>query len=48
MMTTANRNWELRYDELFEERVKAHPWTKDGPVHGLIFEIETGRLREVS
>jgi carbonic anhydrase len=29
-------------------RIKAHPWTKDGPVHGLIFEIETGRLREVA
>jgi carbonic anhydrase len=28
-------------------RIKAHPWTKNGPVHGLIFEIDTGRLREV-
>jgi len=30
------------------ERIKAHAWTKDGPVHGLIFEIDTGRLREVT
>ncbi len=29
------------------DRIRAHPWTKDGPVHGLIFEIATGRLREV-
>ncbi|MDQ3871097.1 MAG: carbonic anhydrase [Chloroflexota bacterium] len=29
------------------ERIRAHPWTKDVPVHGLIFEVETGRLREV-
>lgn len=29
------------------ERIRAHPWTKDVPVHGVIFEVETGRLREV-
>src|SRR3954452_16263170 len=23
-------------------RIKAHPWTKNGPVNGLIFEIDTG------
>ena len=30
------------------ERINAHPWTKDVPVHGLIYEVETGRLREVA
>ncbi len=29
-------------------RIKAHPWIKDVPVHGLIYDVETGRLREVS
>ncbi len=29
------------------ERIRAHPWIRDVPVHGLIFEVETGRLREV-
>ena len=28
-------------------RIHAHPWTKDAPVHGLVYEVETGRLREV-
>lgn len=28
------------------ERIRSHPWIKDVPVHGLIFEVETGRLRE--
>ena len=28
-------------------RIHAHPWTKDVPVHGLIYEVETGRLREI-
>ena len=27
---------------------RPHPWIKDVPVHGLIYEVETGRLREVS
>ena len=27
------------------ERIRAHPWIKDVPVHGLIYEVETGRLR---
>ncbi len=27
------------------ERVRSHPWIKDVPVHGLIYEVETGRLR---
>jgi carbonic anhydrase len=30
------------------ERIRAHPWTKDVPVHGLIYEVESGRLREVA
>lgn len=29
------------------DRIHEHPWTKDVPVHGLIYEVETGRLREV-
>jgi carbonic anhydrase len=28
-------------------RIKAHPWIKVVPVHGLVYEVETGRLREV-
>ncbi len=28
--------------------IRAHPWTKDVPVHGLVFDVETGRLREVA
>ena len=27
------------------ERIRSHPWIKDVPVHGLIYEVETGRLR---
>jgi len=30
------------------ERIRSHPWIKDVPTHGLIYEVETGRLREVS
>jgi carbonic anhydrase len=30
------------------ERIRAHPWIKDVPVHGVIYEVETGRLREVA
>lgn len=29
------------------ERIRTHPWLRHVPVHGLIFEVETGRLREV-
>jgi carbonic anhydrase len=29
------------------ERIRAHPWIRDVPVHGLVYEVETGRLREV-
>lgn len=30
------------------DRIRAHPWVKDVPIHGLVFEVETGRLREVA
>jgi carbonic anhydrase len=30
------------------DRIRAHPWIKDVPVHGLVYEVETGRLREVA
>ncbi len=30
------------------QRIRSHPWIKDVPTHGLIYEIETGRLREVT
>jgi carbonic anhydrase len=29
-------------------RIQAHPWIKDVPVHGLVYEVESGRLREVA
>ncbi len=29
------------------ERIRSHPWIKDVPVHGLVYEVETGRLRPV-
>jgi carbonic anhydrase len=28
--------------------IRAHPWIKDVPVHGLVYELETGRLRELA
>ena len=30
------------------ERIRSHPWIKNVPTHELIYEVETGRLREVS
>ena len=30
------------------ERIRSHPWLRHVPVHGLVFEVETGRLREVA
>ena len=30
------------------ERIREHPWIKDVPVHGLIYEVESGRLRKVA
>ena len=28
--------------------IRAHPWIKDVPVHGLVFDVGSGRLREVA
>jgi len=28
-------------------RIREHPWLRAEPIHGLIFEVETGRLYEV-
>jgi len=42
------------FDELEENlrtqvaRIQAHPWTKDVPVHGLVYDVESGRLRQVA
>jgi carbonic anhydrase len=30
------------------DRIRAHPWVKDVPVSGLVYEVETGRLRHVA
>ena len=30
------------------DRIREHPWIKDVPVTGVIYEVETGRLREVA
>ncbi|HEX9549549.1 MAG TPA: carbonic anhydrase [Candidatus Limnocylindrales bacterium] len=30
------------------DRIREHPWIKDVPVHGLVYEVESGRLREVA
>ena len=30
------------------ERVRTHPWVRRVPVHGLVFDVETGRVREVA
>jgi carbonic anhydrase len=29
------------------EAIRAHPWVKDVPIHGLIYEVETGKLRPI-
>jgi carbonic anhydrase len=29
------------------DKIKAHPWIKDVPVTGAIYEVETGRLRQI-
>ena len=29
------------------EKIREHPWIKDVPVTGLVYEVETGRLRQV-
>ncbi len=28
-------------------RIRAHPWLGDAPVHGLIYEVESGRARAI-
>jgi carbonic anhydrase len=30
------------------ERIRSHPWVKDVPVSGLVYEVESGRLRHVA
>ena len=30
------------------ERIRSHPWIKDVPVTGVVYEVETGRLRRVA
>jgi carbonic anhydrase len=30
------------------ERLRTHPWLKPVPVHGLVYEVATGRLHEVA
>ena len=29
------------------QRIRSHPWIKDAAVHGLVYEVETGRLRGI-
>ncbi|MCI0344394.1 MAG: carbonic anhydrase [Chloroflexi bacterium] len=29
------------------DRLRSHPWLRHVPVHGLLFEVETGRLHEI-
>jgi carbonic anhydrase len=29
-------------------KIRAHPWIKDVPVTGVVYEVETGRLRQVA
>ena len=29
------------------ERIRTHPWITDVPVHGLVYEVETGRIRPI-
>ncbi|MBA2720620.1 MAG: carbonic anhydrase [Chloroflexi bacterium] len=30
------------------ERLRAHPWVRPVPIHGLVFDVATGRLIEIS
>ena len=30
------------------ERIRSHPWVKNGPVSGLVYEVESGRLRHIA
>lgn len=29
------------------DKIRAHPWIKPVPVHGVIYEVETGRIRPI-
>ena len=29
------------------ERLRAHPWIEQVPIHGLVFDVATGRLSEL-
>jgi carbonic anhydrase len=29
------------------ERIREHPWVKDVPINGVIYEVETGRIRPI-
>ncbi|HEV8697989.1 MAG TPA: carbonic anhydrase [Candidatus Limnocylindrales bacterium] len=29
-------------------RIRTHPWIKDVPVHGLVYDVESGRLKEIA
>ena len=30
------------------ERLRSHPWIKPRAIHGLVFDVDTGRLREIA
>ena len=30
------------------ERIRSHPWVKDVPVHSLVYDVETRRLRPIT
>lgn len=30
------------------QRIREHPWVRRVPVHGLIYDVESGRLRDVT
>ena len=30
------------------ERIRSHPWLRDMAVHGVVYEVETGRVREIA
>jgi carbonic anhydrase len=30
------------------ERIRSHPWVKDVPVSGLVYEVESGRLHQIA
>ncbi len=29
------------------DKIRSHPWIKDVPVHGVVYEVETGRIRPI-